>query len=75
MIREAAALEPGRAVLWLAAGQFELELGLVEASRRSFGQALALQPESRAAEAGLRAAGGTGWLDRWFRRLRAFRGG
>lgn len=44
LLRSALALEPGRAVLWLQAGQCQLALGLTDQARNSFVQSRELDP-------------------------------
>ncbi len=73
LVREAVGLDPVRTALWVAKGEYEMELGLADAARSSFRQALALKPGCREAEAGLRAAGSSGWGERVLRRWRAWR--
>jgi tetratricopeptide (TPR) repeat protein len=60
---EALALDPGRAVLWLQAGEAQLALGLAEQARNSFEQARELDPEISAHEL-IAKAGDTTFLDK-----------
>lgn len=48
LAQQGLALEPGRAVLWLQAGQCQLALGLAAQARNSFDQARELDPECEA---------------------------
>ncbi|MFM7101004.1 MAG: tetratricopeptide repeat protein [Verrucomicrobiota bacterium] len=75
LAREAAALAPDRAVVWLLAGDCQSSLGLAEPAARSFHQALTLVPDCRPAEAGLARLRSDDWMDRLAARWRAWRTG
>lgn len=73
LVQFAIAVDAGRFVVWVLKAECEQALGQRDAARDSYVQALALEPESGAAQAGLVALRDAGWSRRvgdvW-RRLR-----
>ena len=73
LAQQALELNPDHAVLWLCAGGCQKQLGLIGPARRSFQQALELQPHSHETQAALAALSETsvgerlgGWWKRRF---------
>ncbi len=69
LAQEAASLAPDQAVTWLLSGQCQAALGLSEPATRSFHQALALQPDCRAADEALSELNAQGCLSRFGRQI------
>ena len=69
--QQALELKPDHAILWLCTGNLQKELGLIGPARRSFQQALQLQPHWREAERAMSSLSETGVVQRlggWWRR-------
>jgi tetratricopeptide (TPR) repeat protein len=75
LAREAAELAPDRFVTWLLAGECQAALGLNEAALRSLHQALALEPDCRAAQRALAETRGEGWTSRFAKNVGRLFGG
>lgn len=69
LVREAAEADAGHVAIWILTGRCQMALGLTNAAEASFQQALALQPDSREADNGLREARDTGPFTRFMSRF------
>ena len=70
-VQQALELKPENSVLWLCAGRCQKELGLIGSARKSFQQALQINPRWHEAERALSSLSETGVVQRlggWWRR-------